>query len=410
LSSPAVAARPRRILHVVPSLERGGIELWLLAMVRAVDPARYAMDFLVLHQEAGALGAELRSRGCHVLVSPAHRNPRRVMRDFAVQLQRHGPYDVVHGHVHHYNGLVMRLAAWHRIPCRIAHSHNDTRIVERQASWRRRCYLALMRRWIGRFATRRIAVSRSAAEDLFGDDWLHDRRCQVISCGFDLASFAHAGDRRETRQALGLPDDALVIGHVGRFHERKNHRLLLEIAVEVAARAPAAHLLLVGEGELRPAIAARAEELQIADRTVFTGARSDIPRLMQAMDVFVFPSYHEGLGLAVLEAQASGLPCILAADLPEEVDVVPGLVSRVPRTVSAASWAEAVLAASGASHRPTAGEAWQMISRSPFSMEHSVAQLLEVYDGEARGGMEPGRLRSTDGGRRPVASNSPPAV
>jgi glycosyltransferase involved in cell wall biosynthesis len=378
-SGRVVARTPCRILHVVPSLERGGIEMWLMQMRRSADAARYAMDFLVLHREAGELAPEARSLGCQVVTSPEPQRPWKVWRDFATMLRAHGPYDVVHGHVHHYSGLILLVAACYGVPCRVAHSHTDTRVVEQHARWPRRCYLALMKQGIRRFATRRIAVSRSAAEDLFGSDWAADRRCVVIPCGIDLPAFRGAGRRLETRWALGLPEDSLVIGHVGRFHQPKNHGFLLEIAAEVFARDKHARLLLVGDGELLPEVQSRAMALGIAGRVVFAGARADVAALMQAMDVFVFPSHFEGLGLVLIEAQATGLPCVLSEGLPREIDVVPGLIHRLPLTEPAAAWASAALQAASAPHE-TADRAFQAICQSDFSAERSAANVLRVYE------------------------------
>jgi glycosyltransferase involved in cell wall biosynthesis len=370
---------PRRILHVVPSLERGGIELWLMQMRRSADPARYGMDFLVLNRETGELAPEARSLGCQVVTSPEPQRPWKVWRDVATMLRDRGPYDVVHGHVHHYNGLILLVAAWCGVPCRVAHSHTDTRVVEQHAGWRRRCYLALMKQSIRRSATRRIAVSRNAAEDLFGADWTADRRCVVIPCGIDLAAFRGAGRRAETRRLLGLPEGALVIGHVGRFHHRKNHGFLLEIAAELFGRDQHARLLLVGDGELLPAIQSRAMALGIAGRVVFAGARADVADLMQAMDVFVFPSHFEGLGLVLIEAQATGLPCVISEGLPREIDVVAGLIHRLPLTEPAAAWATAALEAASAPHE-TADRAFQAICQSDFSAERSAVNVLGVYE------------------------------
>jgi glycosyltransferase involved in cell wall biosynthesis len=343
-----------------------------------MDPAHYAMDFLVLYHRAGAFAPEAQSLGCHVITSPEPHKPWQVWRHFAGMVRAYGPYDIVHSHVHHFSGLIVGMAAWHGVPLRVVHSHNDTRVIERHASSRRRFYLRLMKGWIQRFATHRIAVSRRAAEDLFGPDWTSDRRCGIIPCGIDVTAFAGADRRLATRQALGLAEDALVIGHVGRFQERKNHRFLLEIAAEAFARDANARLLLVGDGELKPVIEARAAELRIADRVVLTGARADVAALMQAMDVFVFPSRHEGLGLVLLEAQASGLPCVLSEDLPEEIDIVPALIHRLRLSAPPEFWAERILQAASAP-RPKPEEALRAVYASEFEIHKSVARLHSMY-------------------------------
>ncbi len=154
----------RRILHVVPGLERGGIETWLMHLLRHLDRRQYQMDFLVISNNPGSRAEEFRALGSRII--PCH-TPWRFARDFAVALRRHGPYDIVHSHVHCLSGVVVGLAAWHGVPGRIVHSHNDQRAAEAGCSWRRRLYSQAMKHLIRRYATYRLAVSRPAAEDLF---------------------------------------------------------------------------------------------------------------------------------------------------------------------------------------------------------------------------------------------------
>jgi glycosyltransferase involved in cell wall biosynthesis len=371
--------RPVRILQVVSGLERGGIEIWLMHVLQRLERSCYQMDFLLTTPSPGTYEAAFRAEGSQMIPCYARRQPLAFARGFAAALQRFGPYDVVHSHVHHYSGLIVRLAAWYRVPVRIVHSHNDTRPAEMDAGWQRRAYLRLMKGWIRRHATDRVAVSREAGEDLFGPGWEEEARCGLLYCGLDFAPFAVAEDRAAVRRLVGLPPDALVIGHVGRFFWRKNHRFLLEIAAAAMAREPRAWLLSLGDGPLQAEIAAYAGELGIAGRCVFAGMRSDVPRLLRgAMDVFVLPSHHEGLSLAQLEAQAAGLPCVLSDALTPEGDVVAGLIHRLPLTAGAEVWAQRLLEVAAAQAVSRAA-AHRTMTASPFAIEKSVANLLRLY-------------------------------
>jgi glycosyltransferase involved in cell wall biosynthesis len=378
----------RRILHIVGGLNRGGIELWLLHVLKRIDRRRYQMDFLVVGDRPGTKVQEFERLGSRVILCPGPRRPWRLTQairfahGFRTALRRFGPYDVIHAHIHHYDGFVLRLAAKHQVPIRIAHSHNDTRPAEAGASWPRRWYLAFMKRWIQRYATQCLAVSRSAAEDLFGASPLRVPAVTLLPCGLDFTPFAVAHDRAGLRTELGLPQDALVLGHVGHFHWRKNHDWLLLVAAEAFLREPRARLVLVGDGERMSEIRDRAAALGIAERVALVGSRDDIAAMMQAMDVFVFPSHHEGLGLVLLEAQASGLPCVLSDALPEEADVVPSLIHRLSLNAPPAVWAEHILHAVRAP-RPSQADALQSVTESAFEICRSLRGLREVYDRES---------------------------
>jgi glycosyltransferase involved in cell wall biosynthesis len=184
------------------------------------------------------------------------------------------------------------------------------------------------------------------------------------------------------------------MGHVGRFHDRKNHALIVETAAEVFRAEPAARLLLVGDGDGEAKVRARVRALGIEDRVVFAGASDQVPQLLRhAMDVFLFPSHHEGLGVAVVEAQAAGLPCVIADHLPSEIDVVPELIQRLPVSAPPPVWAAAVVRA--ARQRPAVNqpEALKAILASDFNIERSAAKIAAIYASEAATGraIGPGR-------------------
>jgi glycosyltransferase involved in cell wall biosynthesis len=332
-----------------------------------------------LHGQPGAQDEEVRALGSRVIVCDEHRRPWRFARRFDRIMREYGPYDVIHSHTHFFGGYVLRLAARHGIPLRIAHSRNDTRVREKGRGWPRRAYVWLMRRWIRRCANFRIAISRTAAEDLFGDGWLGDDRFRMVYSGRDFSPYAEPADRGRVRTSLGLPLDAFVLGHVARFYWRKNHPFVIEVAAALFRREARAWLLLVGDGPDQAEIEALAQKSGIADRVIFAGARSDVPRLLKgAMDAFIFPSHYEGLGMAVVEAQAAGLPCIIASTMPAEIDLVPELIHRLSLDAPADAWAERILdvvAAPG----PSLDATYRAVCESDFAVQRSVEHLQAIY-------------------------------
>lgn len=374
-----ISDRPVRILHVVGGMDRGGVETWLMHILHHIDRDRYRMDFLVHTTKHCAYDDEIRALGCEIIPCLHPSRPWRYARNFLRILRERTPYDVVHSHVHHFSGLVLKLAHRAGVPARIAHSHNDTASVEARARLPRRLYTRLTGRWIVRHATLGLAASPRAAASLYGPSWGGNPGRRILYYGIDLSPFRASPDRAAVRQEMGIPTNAFVLGHVGRFCEQKNHTFLLEIASELAQNQPDMYLLLVGDGPLRPQIERKAAALRLAGRVIFAGVRPDVPRLMLGcMDAFVFPSCFEGLGLAVVEAQAAGLPCVISDVIPEDVDIVKPLIQRVDLGQPVSVWVRAL--ANLRSSMVSRSEALRVLEESPFGIESSVAGLAGVYD------------------------------
>lgn len=369
-----------RILHGGGAMNRGGIETWLMHVLRHIDREHFRMDFLSHTTRHCDYDDEILAMDCKIIPCMHPSQPWNYARTFRRIMHEHGPYDIIHSHVHHYSGYILRLAYQAGVPVRIAHSHNDTSSRQAQAGLWRRMYLRLMKRWIDRYATVGLAASRQAAAALFGPNWNTDLRWQCLYYGIDLTPFRDIVNPIAVRAELNIPQDAFVIGHVGRFVEQKNHTFLVDVAAEVAKREQRMFLLLVGDGSLRPAIEQKVAQAGLANRVIFTGVRPDVSRLMLgAMDVFLLPSLFEGLGLVLVEAQAAGLPCILSDVVPAEADVVRPLIRRMPLSQPASVWAKAVLAAQKATAITTQTGALGAVEKSVFSIQTCVKQLEDIY-------------------------------
>ncbi|HBE31761.1 MAG TPA: glycosyltransferase, partial [Cyanobacteria bacterium UBA11368] len=251
---------------------------------------------------------------------------------------------------------------------------------EAKAGLYRQLYRRLTQSWISRYANVGLGCSNCAAADLFGSKWESDRRWQILYYGIDLTPFREAIDKEAIRRELGIPSDAFVIGHVGRFVAQKNHEFLIQIAAEVAKREPKMHLLLLGEGELRSQIQRQVEQMGLSDRVTFAGSRPDIPRLMRgAIDVFLLPSLFEGLPVVGIEAQAAGLPFILSDTITPEVEIFKPLVRWLSLSQPASAWAEIVLNHRDAGDAIAQSEALKVVETSLFNIEVSVKQLEGIF-------------------------------
>jgi glycosyltransferase involved in cell wall biosynthesis len=377
--------RPIKILQIVGGMDRGGIETWLMHILRNIDRNLFQMDFMAHSVESCEYDDEIRSLGCRIIVSPYPPHPNRHVWSyptfFRQILQEFGPYDVVHSHSGYVNGNTLRIAKQAGVPVRIAHAHDDLSHLTAQQPWKRRLYWALLKWWIDRYATVGLACSRNAAADMFGSLWKSDRRWQILYCGLDLTAFQEQVDSALVRAELGIPADAFVIGHIGRFEPQKNHQFLIEIAAEIAQQEPKMRLLLIGYGSLRPEIEELVAQLGLTDKVIFAGVRSDVPRLMLgAMDVFLLPSFNEGLPLVLIEAQAAGLPCVFSDVISDETDVVKPLMKRLSLSQSASEWAEMVLAEKKTNLPIKQSETLSTLQQdSPFSIEISAKNLTDIY-------------------------------
>ena len=159
----------------------------------------------------------------------------------------------------------------------------------------------------------------------------------------DLSDFAYSAQKRaQIREKLGIKDGELVIGHVGRFTEQKNHTFLIDIFNEMLKTGCNAKLVLIGDGPLKQAMEKKADELRLAGRVLFLGPRKDVATIMNAFDIFVFPSIYEGLPIVMMEAQANGLSIICADTISDQTFFHDSAI-QLPLGLNTKSWAEYIV-------------------------------------------------------------------
>lgn len=354
-----------RVLQVVTHMERGGLESMLMNYYRHIDREKIQFDFLVHRQERAAYDDEIEAMGGRI-----YRLPRLVpwSKAYLAALNRffdeHTEYRIVHAHQDCLSSVILKTAERHNIPVRIAHSHSanqDKNIKYPIKLW--------YKRKIPRHATHLFACGKEAGGWMFSG-----APYQIVNNAIDAAAYTYDVDKRgELRRQLVLADE-LVIGHVGNFTQPKNHPFLLEIFTALLKKEPNAVLLLVGGGEEMSQIREKAQKLGIAEHVHFLGVRSDAADLMQAMDVFVFPSLYEGLGIALIEAQAAGLPCVVSDTIPHEAYLT-DLVDSESLSAPVEKWAEKILAKRAIPRTDRRAE----IAAHGFDITTEAVKLQEFY-------------------------------
>ncbi len=301
-----------RVLQVLGNLGYGGIESFLMNVYRHIDRDKIQFDFLVRSDDNGEKIQEIEHMGGRVFFSPSFtRHPSAnyfFVREF---FKNHSQeYEVLHVHCNSFiYPLPVALAYKHKIKTIILHSHNTCNHGKLIT-----LYHKLNEKRYDKYLSFRFACSEAAGKWMF-----ENKPFSVIHNGIDLGVFKNDSENRmRVRSKLGLEEKNLVIGHVGRFAEQKNHSFIIDVFSKLHEKSENYKLLLVGDGELKEVIINKVAELGLTDSVVFTGNVSNVQDYMQAMNLFVLPSKYEGLGIVGIEAQACGLPCIFSAEVPNE--------------------------------------------------------------------------------------------
>ena len=330
-----------RVLHVVHAMNCGGIETLLMNIYRNIDRSKIQFDFLLHTDEECYYNEEIRSLGGQIYCIPSRREGIwKNIRALDVFLEKHKEYKIIHQHVSSLSYIEPTKRARKKgVPVRIIHGHN----IQEGGSKIHEYIHKINRLNIHKNATDYFACSKLVAEWMYSKKQYRYQEYNIINNAIQTEQFTFSEEiRKQKREELNI-QDKFVIGHVGRFNEQKNHGFLLDIFKEIYNQNKKAVLLLVGDGKLRGDIQEKVERLDLENQVIFMGVRSDVAELFQAMDAFVFPSLYEGLGIVLIEAQASGLKCFTSAKVvPEEVDVT-GNVEFIALDKSSEEWASEIL-------------------------------------------------------------------
>lgn len=363
-----------RVLHVIGIMNRGGAESMIMNLYREIDRTKVQFDFVEHSNEKAIFDDEIEKLGGRI-----YRCPRFIGENFFSYkkwwdkfFKKEGKeYQIVHGHIGSTAAIYLKCAKKEG-KYTIAHSHS---------SGTDHSLHSLLYSLIS-YNTRHIAdyffgCSMVAGIDRYGRKVVENiGKFKVLPNAIDIEEYTYSLKKRmNVRNELGYSQNELIIGHVGRMTAEKNHTFILDIFRCICELKSDVRLLFVGDGKLREALKQKTIDLGLEQNVCFTGVRSDVNCLMQAMDVFVFPSIFEGLPVTMVEAQASGLPCVISNKVPNECIITEGLVTIKSLEDSPKEWAKHILSRVNVPRIDTSNE----VRKHGFDIKETSKWLEKFY-------------------------------
>lgn len=372
--------KPIRVLHVIGIMNRGGAETMIMNLYRHIDRSKVQFDFVENSSEPAIFDEEIISLGGRIYRCPHYngKNHFTYVKWWNEFFQAHSKeYPIVHGHLGSTAAIYLAIAKKYGVYT-IAHSHS----AGTDHSMKSYLY-RIMSHNTRNVADYFFACSEAAGLDRFGRKVTSGTHYAVLNNAIEVDKFSYDPDvRQSVRRELGYEPNQIVVGHIGRYTKEKNHAFVLEIFSELKKLNDDARLLMIGDGPLHTQITQASERMGVFPDTVFTGVRSDVDRLVQAMDIFVLPSLYEGLPVTMVEAQAAGLPCIISDKVPSECILTEGLVDVLPLSAGAEAWVDAILEKRNTPRTDHSAE----IAAHGFDITTEAVKLQEFYLEAARKG------------------------
>lgn len=359
-----------RVLHCVTAMNRGGLETFIMNYYRHIDRKKFEFDFLVQREGEFDYSEEIRRLGGKIYHVPAF-NPFRIKK-YTMALEgffaKHkDEYDIVHAHNNSFAMYALRAAKKYNYPVRISHSH----IANTKHNITRAPFVFYNKIGLNKVCNARLACGQAAGEWLFNDnDFI------IVKNAISINTFEFNKEKRaEYRKLYGISGKTILLGHIGRFEKQKNHKFLINLLSSMSAEGVDARLLLIGEGALKKHIVNMARKEHLDDKVFFAGVVENPNDYLNAMDVFVMPSFHEGLPVTLIEAQSNGLPCIVSDKVSRECMITP-LVKFLQISQDAIPrWKKQITKDSRVARKDYS----EMINRAGYEIQNATKRLERIY-------------------------------
>ncbi|MDV3429595.1 MAG: glycosyltransferase family 1 protein [Bacillota bacterium] len=374
----------KKDLQVVSAPHRGGAETMIMNVLRETNHDEIQYDFISHIPNKSDYDDEIASYGGSVIhiKSLGTTGIIKYIRELIDVNKKYGPYDAVHCHTNLQAAVVMTAAKLCHIKIRISHSHNTNWGLEN--SLRNKLIVKAAIFLIKLFATEYLACGDEAGISMYGKECFDSHKVVVIHNGIDLDKFAETGSytkiRTLKRLELGIDNNCFVIGHIGRYHDQKNHEFIIEIGKALKKVEVKCKILLIGAGNKFDEINKLIRDNKLENEILQLGVRKDIPELYSTFDLFILPSKYEGLPLVMVEAQASGRRCIVSDVITKETDMGLGLIEYLPINQGVNSWVKAIISSKEEPEKICSiEEIKKMISNRGYSSKQNADIINSIY-------------------------------
>ena len=317
---------PIRVLQVFTTMGRGGAESMIMNYYRHIDRSKVQFDFIVHRNQPAAFDDEIKALGGSIYYLPEINPlfPKQYYQELRTFFKTHNQYNIVHSHINTFSSFPLKIAKEFGIETRIAHAHIAMDPIDLKSTFKskssiiealKKALKLQLKKNIHKYPTHCFSCGTKAGKWLFGEK----ANFKVMNNAVDARSFTFDPDLSDNiRKELDI-ENKHVLGHVGRFTQQKNHAYLIHVYAEVLKRNSNCVLLLIGTGPLENEIKLLSKQLGITKQIKFLGMRTNIAELLQAIDVFIFPSFFEGLPVTLIESQAAGLKILASDTITDEV-------------------------------------------------------------------------------------------
>lgn len=362
---------PIRIAHIMGKWLGGGVEAVVMNYYRHIDRDKIQFDFICDDDSTNIPYDEIEALSGKVILIPPYQKVFQYQKRLKKVL-REGNYQIVHSHINALSIFPLRAAKRTGVPVRIAHSHSTTNKVE----WKKNLLKNALKPFSKVYATHYFACTKHAGRWLFGDESFDKGEVFILNNAIDISKFKYNPEiRTQKRAELGISDDILVIGHIGRFVQQKNHHYVIDVFNEVHKMNQKSILVLIGQGPLQVEMENKVKELGLVDSVKFLGQRKDVHEWYQAFDVFLFPSIYEGLGMVAIEAQCAGCYCLASTEVPSVAKVTDNIeflsLEQVP-----SEWALRMLKRIGSKERISCDSE---VKKKGYGIDVEVRKLEQYY-------------------------------